>query len=265
MAPWPWRCFRTPTRKHRCEDRRRPSLGVLSTGFPALDAILGPSGLPAEASVVVRGGPSSGKTTLALRCVAEAQASGDIVAWLDLGAQLRSGGGGRPWRGPALAAGRPSGGRRGGPRPGRCAAVRPLRGPARRGPAGSPARRARTSRSAASWPTLAGSVRASSCWSRSRWRAVPGGAVAAASGMRLELERRAWLRLGRDVVGQRTRVAVAKNRYGPPGRSVDLDIHYLIGGERCPGDAPAGLGERRPGAVPGAPALERTTPRLVVV
>ena len=59
--------------------------GVISTGFPALDAILGPSGLPPEASVAVRGGPSSGKTTLALRCVAEAQASGDIVAWLDLG------------------------------------------------------------------------------------------------------------------------------------------------------------------------------------
>jgi hypothetical protein len=52
------------------------------------------------------------------------------------------------------------------------------------------------------------------------------------SGLRLELERRAWLRLGRDVVGQRTTVAVAKNRYGTPGRSVDLDIHYLPDGER---------------------------------
>ncbi|MEA2025893.1 MAG: hypothetical protein U9O18_04310, partial [Chloroflexota bacterium] len=41
-----------------------PPVGVISTGFPALDAILGPSGLPPEASVVVRGGPSSGKTTL---------------------------------------------------------------------------------------------------------------------------------------------------------------------------------------------------------
>ncbi|MFV2063208.1 MAG: hypothetical protein ACC726_06800, partial [Chloroflexota bacterium] len=61
-----------------------PGTGVISTGFPALDAILGPSGLPAEASVVVRGGPSSGKTTLALRCIAEAQGGGDIVAWLDL-------------------------------------------------------------------------------------------------------------------------------------------------------------------------------------
>jgi hypothetical protein len=57
--------------------------------------------------------------------------------------------------------------------------------------------------------------------------------LAQSTGLRLELERRAWLRLGRDVVGQRTAVAVAKNRYGPPGRSVDLDIHYLGDGERA--------------------------------
>ena len=66
-----------------CVEQLRQA-GVISTGFPALDAILGPSGLPAEVSAVIRGGPSSGKTTLALRCIAEAQASGDIVAYLDL-------------------------------------------------------------------------------------------------------------------------------------------------------------------------------------
>ncbi|MFV2064085.1 MAG: hypothetical protein ACC726_11325, partial [Chloroflexota bacterium] len=57
-------------------------------------------------------------------------------------------------------------------------------------------------------------------------------ALARGTSLRLELERRAWLRLGRDIVGQRTTVAVAKNRYGPPGRSVDLEIHYLAEGER---------------------------------
>jgi RecA/RadA recombinase len=57
-------------------------------------------------------------------------------------------------------------------------------------------------------------------------------ALASSTGLRLELERQSWLRLGRDVVGQRTAVVVAKNRYGPPGRSVDLDIHYLTDGER---------------------------------
>ncbi len=57
---------------------------VISTGFPELDAILGPGGLPRDAGVALRGDGSSGRTTLALRTVAEAQASGSVVAWVDL-------------------------------------------------------------------------------------------------------------------------------------------------------------------------------------
>src|SRR5207247_11322581 len=62
-----------------------PFGGLVSTGFPALDAILGPGGLPRTASVALRGTGSSGVTTLALRTVAEAQAGGSMAAWLDLG------------------------------------------------------------------------------------------------------------------------------------------------------------------------------------
>src|SRR5947207_11154138 len=61
---------------------------IVRTGFPALDAIVGPGGLPRSASVALRGAPSSGATTLALRLVAEAQADGAIVAWLDLAQAL---------------------------------------------------------------------------------------------------------------------------------------------------------------------------------
>jgi hypothetical protein len=104
-------------------------------------------------------------------------------------------------------------------------------------------------------PSVAGSVQA---------------ALAQSTGLRLELERQAWLRLGRDVVGQRTAVAVAKNRYGPPGRSVDLDIHYLADGERAlathrliedssGANAPPALP-----AVPTGPEPDRPGPRLVV-
>ena len=57
---------------------------VVPTGFAALDAILGPGGIPRLASVAFRGDHSSGKTTLALRLAAEAQAGGAIVAYLDL-------------------------------------------------------------------------------------------------------------------------------------------------------------------------------------
>src|SRR4029079_8393266 len=53
---------------------------IVRTGFPSLDAIVGPGGLPRTASVALRGAASSGATTLALRLVAEAQADGAIVA-----------------------------------------------------------------------------------------------------------------------------------------------------------------------------------------
>src|SRR6478735_2116794 len=61
-----------------------PGQRVIHTGFAALDAILGPGGLPTSASVAIRGDGSSGRTTLALRVAAEAQAEGSVVAWLDL-------------------------------------------------------------------------------------------------------------------------------------------------------------------------------------
>src|SRR5207253_10335290 len=57
-------------------------------------------------------------------------------------------------------------------------------------------------------------------------------AVGEATGIRLELARRSWIRLGRDVVGQRTEVMVARNRAGPPGRRATLRILYADGGER---------------------------------
>ncbi len=206
--------------------------GVISTGFPALDAILGPSGLPVEASVAVRGGPSSGKTTLALRCAAEAQASGDIVAWLDLGRAfdpVEAIGRGVDLRwllvirpasvqeGLSLAGSLLSG---------RCVGLLVVDLPARSRAhledqlrrLAAHARRVGARLLLLEPASLAGSL---------------GAALASSTSLRLELERKAWLRLGRDVVGQRTAVAVAKNRYGPPGRSVDLDIHYIGEGERA--------------------------------
>ena len=57
--------------------------------------------------------------------------------------------------------------------------------------------------------------------------------MAESTGVRLELDRMGWLRLGRDVIGQRTHVTIVKNRFGPPGRQVSLDIHYADGGERA--------------------------------
>jgi hypothetical protein len=48
----------------------------------------------------------------------------------------------------------------------------------------------------------------------------------------LELRPAGWIRLGRDVVGRRSAVTIERNRYGPPGRRVELEILYADGGAR---------------------------------
>ncbi|MCI1665389.1 MAG: recombinase RecA [Atopobiaceae bacterium] len=62
-----------------------PSLEVESipTGSVALDAALGIGGVPRGRIVEIYGPESSGKTTLSLEILAEAQALGDVVAFID--------------------------------------------------------------------------------------------------------------------------------------------------------------------------------------
>jgi RecA/RadA recombinase len=241
---------------------------VVPTGFAALDEVLGTAGLPRTATVALRGQPSSGRTTVALRVVAEAQAGGAIAAWLDLArafdpveAVTR---GVRPeWlvvltphdleealaiagsllaartvdllvvdlpdgRDPAVA------GKRVGDRLDRLAAL---------------ARRAGTLLLVLE-PVALGRTLAA--------------AVAQASGLRLELRRTGWIRLGRDVVGQRSAVEVARNRYGPPGRRAELEIRYAEGGARDACLQRDELLDGTPsGAPPGLPAEPSGTPPLL--
>ncbi|MDR3053778.1 MAG: recombinase RecA [Coriobacteriales bacterium] len=58
-------------------------IGVIPTGALALDAALGIGGVPRGRIVEIYGPESSGKTTLALQILAEAQAAGGIVAFID--------------------------------------------------------------------------------------------------------------------------------------------------------------------------------------
>ncbi|HET7031395.1 MAG TPA: hypothetical protein VFI34_12855 [Candidatus Limnocylindrales bacterium] len=211
---------------------------VVRTGFPALDAIVGPAGqgLPRGASVALAGAPSSGATTLALRLVAEAQADGAIVAWLDLARALdpveaAARGVRLDWlvvltpetldeglsiAGMLLAA--------------RSVDVLVVDLPPRPAPGTTPAkvadrlrrlaalaRRAETLLVALEPPGLTAGLAT---------------AVAESTGLRLQLQRQAWIRLGRDVVGQRTEAVVARSRYGPPGRRAELRILYAEGGDR---------------------------------
>lgn len=58
-------------------------ISVISTGCLALDAALGVGGVPRGRVVEIFGPESSGKTTLALQIVAEAQKNGGIAAFID--------------------------------------------------------------------------------------------------------------------------------------------------------------------------------------
>jgi recombination protein RecA len=67
----------------RLGDETRAPLEVIPTGSIALDVALGLGGLPRGRVVEIYGPESSGKTTLALHVVAEAQALGGIAAFID--------------------------------------------------------------------------------------------------------------------------------------------------------------------------------------
>jgi recombination protein RecA len=249
----------TPSPDHRSAPE--PATEAVSTGFPALDALLGTGGLPRRAGATLRGDASSGKTTLALRSVAEAQAVGGIVAWLDGGRtfdplEAAARGVDLRWlvvlrpaevgEGLRLAGALVSG---------RAVDLLVLDLPPRLAIANEAllrrlaahARRIGVQLLILEPVDLAAPLH---------------GALAEAAGVRLELERIGWLRLGRDIVGQRTAVTVAKNHFGPPGRQVELEIRYLDEGERVAGvarllDAASAHGVAgAPRALPESPELE---------
>ncbi|HEX7788964.1 MAG TPA: recombinase RecA, partial [Afipia sp.] len=62
---------------------RSMDIEVISSGSLGLDIALGVGGLPKGRVVEIYGPESSGKTTLALHCVAEAQKKGGICAFID--------------------------------------------------------------------------------------------------------------------------------------------------------------------------------------
>jgi recombination protein RecA len=67
----------------RLGDDTRPKVAVIPTGSVALDVALGIGGLPRGRVIEIYGPESSGKTTVALHAVANAQRAGGIAAFID--------------------------------------------------------------------------------------------------------------------------------------------------------------------------------------
>ena len=64
-------------------DKPIEDIGVIPTGSLSLDAALGVGGLPRGRVVEIFGPESSGKTTLMLHAIAEAQKAGGVCAFID--------------------------------------------------------------------------------------------------------------------------------------------------------------------------------------
>lgn len=64
-------------------ETKRVDVDAIPTGSLALDAALGVGGIPQGRIIEIYGPESSGKTTLALHIVAEAQRRGDVAAFID--------------------------------------------------------------------------------------------------------------------------------------------------------------------------------------
>jgi recombination protein RecA len=67
----------------RLSDNKVVDVPAISTGSLGLDLALGIGGIPRGRIVEVYGPESSGKTTLSLHCIAEAQKTGGIAAFID--------------------------------------------------------------------------------------------------------------------------------------------------------------------------------------
>jgi hypothetical protein len=245
------------------EDPAATTQPAASTGFGAIDGLIG--GLPSHGTVSLVGQPSSGTTTLALRSMAQAQATGAIGAWLDLPGRFD----------PLEAAARgvdlrwlvvvrpvvPADGLR---IAGSLIASRSVDLLVVDLPSRLPPGHAGVLRQLAAHARRVG-ARVLAIGSEGLAPALRD-ALAEASHLRLALTHRDWLWVGREVVGQRVAVTVEKDRGGAPGRAVDIEIHYPPEGDRGPAIArllaeatgppgqgaspPPGQGASRPPRVP---------------
>jgi recombination protein RecA len=198
-------------------EQARPSV---PTGHPALDTALGTGGWPRGGLSLLDAPAGSGASTLALGTLAATQASGGLVAWLDLAGTLD----------PAVAAtlgvnlewlllARPRDPGEGielAAWLGRSGLIDALvldfgerAGPDRRALDRLGSLLARSGSTAAL--VLAPAARS---------------VVGMVAGVRVALHRSAWLAVGRDLVGQRVHASVERHRWALAGGSAEIDLWF---------------------------------------
>jgi len=67
----------------KLDDAKKVNVDAIPTGSPSLDIALGIGGIPKGRIIEIYGPEGSGKTTLSLHIIAEAQKKGDMVAFVD--------------------------------------------------------------------------------------------------------------------------------------------------------------------------------------
>lgn len=210
----------------------------IPTGFPALDKILEIGGIPRGRITEILGAPTSGMATLALKAIANAQANGDTVAYVDLSYTFD-----------------PDYALRCGVSPDKLLLVRPHSGEealeilyaliASRGTGVLVFDSASHLVTQSHGPQVLSTVlrRLAGVLTRSPCAAIfltalhfgdaasmdnyPSGfALPHYATVRLLIEKEEWIRKRRDVRGYRARVTVLKNKLGSPGKSAPISITF---------------------------------------
>jgi RecA/RadA recombinase len=216
------------------------SRGALPSGQPALDVALRSGGWPRGALALLDTPAGGGATTLALGSLAAVQAAGGVVAYLDPSGSLD----------PATAA-------RLGVRLEWLLVVRPADPAEALELAAWLARDGRLDAMILDFGHAAaprGLDRLARLLARSGGVTllIARGGARDAAGIRVRLRRRAWLAVGRDLVGQRVEAVVERHRWALAGGRAELDLFFGEGRRADPllRAAAAPLAEKRTQELP---------------